>query len=286
MPFPLSNPLALMTDAEPKPPVKYTVAWKAALVERRRAKAEEQLAREREEGQRWSHLPIWKRCVASRRHALPCVMQVCRGIVEERERRRRAKEDVDRASEERAKAQPRWRQGASASSPPQLPHTATAKKTASLAAASTIAASSVRSPTPTRRALAADAGHLRRVEGVMKARLYLLQQSGPKAFIVGSDDVKRKYKVILGPQSCSCNRAHCVHVLFVMLRVLKVQPTDPRLLFKTLQNYEIEGLISDFNANRKTMLKHQCVKCMRHATPSHPFADTATRCARSVPSAC
>ena len=98
----------------------------------------------------------------------------------------------------------------------------------------------------------------------MKARLYLLSQSGPKAFVVGSDDVQKKYKVILGSQTCSCNKANCVHLLFVMLRVLKVQPTDPRLFFKTLQNYEIEGLISDFNADRKTMLKQQYVPVCVH----------------------
>jgi hypothetical protein len=40
--------------------------------------------------------------------------------------------------------------------------------------------------------------HQKRVEGVMRARLYFLSQSGPKAFIIGSDDVQRKYKVIIG----------------------------------------------------------------------------------------
>ncbi len=40
-----------------------------------------------------------------------------------------------------------------------------------------------------------------------------------------------------------------------MLRVLKCNPSDPRLFFKVLQNFEIEGLIREFNANRKTLLK-------------------------------
>ena len=42
-------------------------------------------------------------------------------------------------------------------------------------------------------------------------------------------------------QSCSCNRAHCVHLLFVMLRVLKVGQNDPMLWQRQLRNYEVSG---------------------------------------------
>ncbi len=84
----------------------------------------------------------------------------------------------------------------------------------------------------------------------MKARLYLLSRSGPNAFVIGSDDVQKKYKVIVGAQTCSCTKQDCVHVLFVMIRVLKVPPNDPRLFSKTLQNFEIEGLIKAFDDQR------------------------------------
>lgn len=40
-------------------------------------------------------------------------------------------------------------------------------------------------------------------------------------------------------QSCSCNKAHCVHLLFVMLRVLKVGQNDPMLWQRQLRNYEV-----------------------------------------------
>ena len=40
----------------------------------------------------------------------------------------------------------------------------------------------------------------RKVEKVMKARLYLLQQTGPNSFLVGGDSPNHKFKVIIGPQ--------------------------------------------------------------------------------------
>ena len=40
----------------------------------------------------------------------------------------------------------------------------------------------------------------KRVEKVMKARLYLLQQMGPNSFLIGGDSPDHKYKVIIGPQ--------------------------------------------------------------------------------------
>ncbi len=47
----------------------------------------------------------------------------------------------------------------------------------------------------------------------MKARLYLLAQPGPQVFLIGSDDVQKKYKVIIGSQTCSCNKQNCVHLV-------------------------------------------------------------------------
>jgi len=38
---------------------------------------------------------------------------------------------------------------------------------------------------------------------------------------------------------CSCNKPDCIHLLFVMLRVLKVSQNDPKLWSKELKNYEV-----------------------------------------------
>ena len=40
----------------------------------------------------------------------------------------------------------------------------------------------------------------KRVEKVMKARLYLLQQMGPNSFLIGGDSPDHKYRVVIGQQ--------------------------------------------------------------------------------------
>jgi len=40
----------------------------------------------------------------------------------------------------------------------------------------------------------------KRVDKVMKARLYLLQQLGPNSFLIGGDSPDHKFKIIIGPQ--------------------------------------------------------------------------------------
>ena len=40
----------------------------------------------------------------------------------------------------------------------------------------------------------------RKVEKAMRARLYLLQQSGPNSFLIGGDSPDHKFRVMIGPQ--------------------------------------------------------------------------------------
>ena len=42
----------------------------------------------------------------------------------------------------------------------------------------------------------------KRVDKVMKARLYFLQQTGPNSFLIGGDSPDHKYRIIIGPQVC------------------------------------------------------------------------------------
>ncbi|XP_062600728.1 mitogen-activated protein kinase kinase kinase 1-like [Saccostrea cucullata] len=87
-----------------------------------------------------------------------------------------------------------------------------------------------------------------RIAKVLRARLYLLQQSGPNSFLIGGDSPDHKFRVIIGPQNCTCGRGpHCVHVLFVMLRVFQIRESDPRLLSKVLKNYEVEALFKEYH---------------------------------------
>lgn len=40
----------------------------------------------------------------------------------------------------------------------------------------------------------------RKVEKAMRARLYLLQQTGPNSFLIGGDSPDHKFRVMIGPQ--------------------------------------------------------------------------------------
>ncbi|CAH1795279.1 unnamed protein product [Owenia fusiformis] len=91
----------------------------------------------------------------------------------------------------------------------------------------------------------------KRVEKVRKARLYLLQQMGPNSFLIGGDSPDHKFRVIIGEQTCSCGKAHCVHVLFVMLRVFQIEESDPCLWRVKLKNYEVETLFTNFHQKRR-----------------------------------
>ncbi|XP_028404543.1 mitogen-activated protein kinase kinase kinase 1-like isoform X3 [Dendronephthya gigantea] len=89
-----------------------------------------------------------------------------------------------------------------------------------------------------------------RVEKAMKVRLYLLQQTGPNSFLIGGDSPSHKFRVMIGPQTCSCSKGpFCVHLLFVMLRVFKLKDNDPLLWEKQLKNYEVEMLFHKFHAS-------------------------------------
>ncbi|XP_060764096.1 mitogen-activated protein kinase kinase kinase 1 [Neoarius graeffei] len=96
----------------------------------------------------------------------------------------------------------------------------------------------------------------RRVNKVMRARLYLLQQIGPNSFLIGGDSPDNKYRVFIGPQTCSCGRgAFCIHVLFVMLRVFQLESSDPLLWRKTLKNFEVESLFQKYHNRRSSRIK-------------------------------
>ncbi|XP_068726656.1 mitogen-activated protein kinase kinase kinase 1-like [Montipora capricornis] len=117
----------------------------------------------------------------------------------------------------------------------------------------------------------------RKVEKAMRARLYLLQQTGPNSFLIGGDSPDHKFRVMIGPQSCTCTRPHCVHLLFVMLRVFKLKDNDPLLWNLKLKNFEVEKLLSKFHARLKSRLskdmtdsKHSPSKGHEKPTSSSP----------------
>ncbi len=77
-------------------------------------------------------------------------------------------------------------------------------------------------------------------------RLYVMHRMGPTSFVVheeGAGSVNQK--VMLGPRpSCSCAGAVCkelcLHILFVMVKVMRVPPSNPLVWQLSLTDRELE----------------------------------------------
>ena len=54
----------------------------------------------------------------------------------------------------------------------------------------------------------------RRVNKVMRARLYLLQQIGPNSFLIGGDSPDNKYRVFIGPQVGAVTILHFIRIWY------------------------------------------------------------------------
>ncbi|XP_055648946.1 mitogen-activated protein kinase kinase kinase 1-like [Falco peregrinus] len=121
----------------------------------------------------------------------------------------------------------------------------------------------------------------RRVNKVMRARLYLLQQIGPNSFLIGGDSPDNKYRVFIGPQTCSCGRGmFCIHLLFVMLRVFQLEPSDPMLWRKMLKNFEVESLFQKYHSRRSSRIKapsrNTIQKFVSRMSNSHTLSSSST----------
>lgn len=96
----------------------------------------------------------------------------------------------------------------------------------------------------------------KRVQRALHARLYLLHKIGPNSFLVGGDLPEHKYRVRIGEQNCNCSKGpFCIHLLFIMLRVFKVEENDPILWSRTLKDYEAENLFNIYERRREKSLQ-------------------------------
>ena len=94
----------------------------------------------------------------------------------------------------------------------------------------------------------------RRIGAARSVKLFLLQQSGSNSFLVAAagEQPDQKYKVNIGPQTCSCGRGPgCLHLLFIMLRVFKIPENDSRLTARELKEFEIDALFRSFEERKK-----------------------------------
>jgi len=93
----------------------------------------------------------------------------------------------------------------------------------------------------------------KRLGKARKVKLYLMHQIGSNSFLVAGEAPHQKYKVNIGPQTCSCGKSPgCLHLLFIMLRVFKIQENDTRLTARELKEFEIEALFRSYEERKKT----------------------------------
>lgn len=78
-------------------------------------------------------------------------------------------------------------------------------------------------------------------------RLYVLKQHGPLSFTVKGDGDPAKYRVVVGErQECSCHTGLklCKHLVFVMVKVLRLSPDNPLAWQLSLVDREIGDILS------------------------------------------
>ena len=87
-------------------------------------------------------------------------------------------------------------------------------------------------------------------------RMFLVQTVGPTVRVIKEDGSDRKYKVVIGSrQMCShCRHSDglCSHILFVMLKVLRIPRQNPVVWQQSLTDNEIDQILAVFNFNTLT----------------------------------
>lgn len=61
----------------------------------------------------------------------------------------------------------------------------------------------------------------RKVEKAMRARLYLLQQTGPNSFLIGGDSPDHKFRVMIGPQ-VDCSREPKIIIVEIIMMIMSI----------------------------------------------------------------
>ncbi|XP_013775829.1 mitogen-activated protein kinase kinase kinase 1-like [Limulus polyphemus] len=126
----------------------------------------------------------------------------------------------------------------------------------------------------------------KRISKAKRARLYLLNQPGPHSFLVAGDSPEHKYKVIIGPQSCSCGRGpHCIHILFIMLRVFQVNEADSRLFSRSLKNFEVNELVRQYHLRKERQVQVASPINQHISTPVSRPVNKLSRSESSLPDA-
>uniref|UniRef100_A0A4X1SHP3 Mitogen-activated protein kinase kinase kinase 1 n=2 Tax=Sus scrofa TaxID=9823 RepID=A0A4X1SHP3_PIG len=105
--------------------------------------------------------------------------------------------------------------------------------------------------------------------------------SSPSGRTVKSESPGVRRKRVSPVPNCSCGRGtFCIHLLFVMLRVFQLEPSDPMLWRKTLKNFEVESLFQKYHSRRSSRIKapsrNTIQKFVSRMSNSHTLSSSST----------
>eukprot|EP01135_Chromosphaera_perkinsii_P008740 Nk52_evm73s1444 gene=Nk52_evmTU73s1444 len=87
------------------------------------------------------------------------------------------------------------------------------------------------------------------IEKAQQAHIYLLQQTGPTGFVLREQDSEKKVKVLIGDcHCCTCaeymkGRELCVHIIWILLRKLRLSPQNQLIFQRGLVEREINQIL-------------------------------------------
>ncbi|KAG9413222.1 hypothetical protein AC1031_016238 [Aphanomyces cochlioides] len=117
-----------------------------------------------------------------------------------------------------------------------------------------------------------------RIDMTLSTTMYLVQTSGPTNYVIQEQNSNKKHRVLIGSvQSCSCgDKEICCHILFVMIKILRVPATNPVVWQRSLIDSETNMVLtggycqSENGGARKTFLRRKL------ADPTAPSSQPGT----------
>ncbi|CAG9319700.1 unnamed protein product [Blepharisma stoltei] len=86
------------------------------------------------------------------------------------------------------------------------------------------------------------------IQKALNSTFYLVQELGPTSFLL-KDDNKISYRVSIGSTvQCSCRKTspdHCIHTLYVLLKIFKLNPYNPLLWQLSFIDSEINWILNN-----------------------------------------
>ncbi|KAF0696288.1 Aste57867_12986 [Aphanomyces stellatus] len=85
-----------------------------------------------------------------------------------------------------------------------------------------------------------------RIDTTLSTTMYLVKTTGPTNYVIQEQNSDKKHRVLIGSvQSCSCgDKEICCHILFVMLKILRVPPANAVVWQRSLIDSETNMVLT------------------------------------------